>query len=190
MKIGLKILEQEYRRQLLSHACGNILEIGAGTGINFKHYPLGSQVTATDVSARIIEKAKIEAMEKGLKASFIVSPVEELQFETESFDTIVSTFTLCAYEKPENVLGRIGSWCKQSGIILLMEYGLSQNGFVSWVQKRVAPVHYKKTGYHIDRDMLKLVSASGLRIQKMEIKYAGIVYLLWATLCRNSNSLK
>jgi len=67
-----------------------------------------------------------------------------------------------------------------------MEYGLSQNGLVSWVQKKVAPVHYKKTGYRIDRDMIKLVSASGLRIKKMEIKYAGIVYLVWATLCRES----
>jgi len=187
MKIRLKILEQEYRKQLLSHARGSILEIGAGTGENFKHYPLGSDVTATDVSTRIIEKAKDEAVERGLKASFVVSPVEELQFEFESFDTIVSTFTLCAYEKPETVLGQIGSWCKQSGIILLMEYGLSQNGLVSWAQKKMAPVHYKKTGYHIDRDMLKLVAASGLRVKKMEIKYAGIVYLLWATLCQQSN---
>src|ERR1043165_3454247 len=104
MKIGLKISEQEYRRQLLCHARGSVLEIGAGTGTNFKHYPLGSHVTATDVSARIIEKAKVEAMERGLKASFIVSPVEELQFGIESFDTIVSTFTLCAYENPASVL--------------------------------------------------------------------------------------
>lgn len=190
MKIGFKILEQEYRRQLLSHAHGNILEIGAGIGINFKHYPSESQVTATDVSARIIEKAKLEAIERGLKARFIVSPVGELQFGPASFDTIVSTFTLCAYEKPENVLLQIGSWCKQSGVILLMEYGLSKNSLVGWVQKKIAPVHYKNTGYHIDRDMLKLVSASGLRIEKMEMKYAGIVYLVWATLCRNSNLLK
>jgi len=187
MKIGLKISEQEYRRQLLCHARGSILEIGAGTGTNFKHYPLGSHVTATDVSGRIIEKAKIEAMERGLKASFIVSSVEELQFGIESFDTIVSTFTLCAYENPGSVLTQMNSWCKDDGIILLMEYGLSQNGFVSWVQKKIAPVHYKKTGYHIDRDMLKLVLASGLCIKKMELKYAGAVYLIWATLCRDQN---
>jgi 2-polyprenyl-3-methyl-5-hydroxy-6-metoxy-1,4-benzoquinol methylase len=186
MKIRLKILEQEYRKQLLSHAQGSILEIGAGAGVNFKYYPPGSDVTATDISTRIIERAKAEAMETNLRARFIISPVEELQFENESFDTIVSTFTLCAYEKPEAVLGQIGSWCKSSGSILLMEYGLSQNGLVSWVQKKVAPVHYKKTGYRIDRDMIKLVSASGLRIKKMEIKYAGIVYLVWATLCRES----
>ena len=184
MKIGLKILEQEYRKQLLSHARGNILEIGAGTGINFKYYPTGSEVTATDMSARIIDKAKVEAMQSGLRARFIVSPVEELCFEKESFDTIVSTFTLCAYEKPQLVLSQISPWCKKDGIVLLMEYGLSQNGFVSWVQNKMAPVHYRRTGYHINRNMLNVVSASGLLIKKMEMKYAGIVYLIWATLCR------
>jgi len=188
MKIGLKILEQEYRKQLLSHARGTILEIGVGTGVNFKYYPSGSDVTATDISTRIIERAKAQAMETNLKARFIVSPVEELQFAMESFDTIVSTFTLCAYENPQTVLRQIGSWCKQSGSILLMEYGLSQNGLVSWLQKKIAPIHYKKTGYHIDRNMLKLVSAAGLSVKKMEIKYAGIVYLVWATLCRESNT--
>jgi hypothetical protein len=67
---------------------------------------------------------------------------------------------------------------------------LSQNGFVGWLQKKIAPGHYKKTGYHIDRDLLELVLASGLRIKKMEIKYAGIVYLVWASLCRESKYLK
>src|SRR5689334_14767780 len=172
MKIGLKILEQEYRRQLLSHARGSILEMGVGTGDNFKHYPLGSQVTATDVSARIIEKAKLEAAERDLNASFIVSPVEQLHFEMERFDTIVSTFTLCAYENPSGVLAQMRSWCKQDGIILVMEYGLSQNGFVSWVQRKIGPAHYRRTGYHIDKDMLNLVSASGLQIKKMEIRCA------------------
>lgn len=187
MKIGLKILEQQYRRQLLSHARGSILEMGVGTGDNLKYYPLGSQVTATDVSARIIEKAKLEAAERGVKTSFVVSPVEQLQFEMQSFDTIVSTFTLCAYEDPASVLTQMKTWCKEDGIILLMEYGLSQYGFVNWVQKKIGPAHYRRTGYHIDRNMLNLVSASGLQIKKMEIRYAGIVYLLWATLSRDQN---
>jgi ubiquinone/menaquinone biosynthesis C-methylase UbiE len=52
-------------------------------------------------------------MERGLKASFIVSPVEELQFGIESFDTIVSTFTLCAYENPASVLTQMNSWCNR-----------------------------------------------------------------------------
>ena len=187
MKIGLKVLEQDYRKHLLSHARGSILEIGAGTGVNFKFYPVGSQVTATDMSTRIIERAKAEATERNLKARFIVSPVEELQFESESFDTIVSTFTLCAYERPGDILNKVGLWCKEGGIILLMEYGLSRHGLVSWIQKKMAPAHYRKTGYHIDRDMLNLITSSGLRIKKMEIKHAGIVYLVWATLCRNQN---
>jgi hypothetical protein len=55
-----------------------------------------------------------------------------------------------------------------------MEYGLSQNGFCELGSEKNSSCHYKKTGYHIDRDMLKLVLASGLCIKKIEIKYAGV----------------
>src|SRR5918912_357408 len=118
MKISWRRLEHEWRRQILSYAKGNILEAGVGIGNNFKYYPLGVNVTATDMSARAIEKAKVEASDKGIKATFIVSPIEELQLQKQSFDTIVSTFSLCAYENPGQVLDQFNRWCKPDGLIL------------------------------------------------------------------------
>jgi 2-polyprenyl-3-methyl-5-hydroxy-6-metoxy-1,4-benzoquinol methylase len=105
-----------------------------------------------------------------------------LKLPPQSFDTIVSTFTLCAYQNPEQVLHQFNTWCKPDGTILLMEYGLSKYNVVSWLQKKWEPYHYKKTGSHLDRDMLALISASKFRVKKIEIKYAGIVYLVWASL--------
>lgn len=182
MKISWTGLELEWRKQLLSYAKGNILEVGVETGTNFEYYPLGVTVTATDTSARMIGKAKQEAAKKGVAASFIVSPVESLQLQQQSFDTIISTFSLSTYENPGQVLERFNKWCKPDGRILLLEYGLSRNAFVNWVQRKWEPYHYKRTGTHIDRDLLAILSESTLRIKRVEVRYAGIVYLVWASL--------
>jgi 2-polyprenyl-3-methyl-5-hydroxy-6-metoxy-1,4-benzoquinol methylase len=184
MKISLKKLEEEYRRQLLSYAHGNILEIGVGSGNNFKYYPMGVNVTATDMSAKIIEKAKVEASAKGVKSNFIVSPLEDLFFDPQSFDTIVSTFSLSSYDNPVVVMNQFNEWCKPGGLVLLMEYGLSRNSVIGWFQKKLAPSHYKRTGCHVDRDMFRLISLSKLCVKRIETKYVGIVYLVWASLCR------
>lgn len=182
MKIRWNSLENEWRKQLLSYAKGNVLEVEVGEGNNFNHYPMGVNVTATDLSAKMIEKAKAKAAMNGVKAKFIVSPVESLKMEDQSFDTIISTFSLSAYENPAGVLEQFNKWCKPDGKILLLEYGLSGYAFVNWVQNKWAPFHYRKNGTHINRDMLSIISGSKLMVKRVEVKYAGIIYLVWAKL--------
>ena len=182
MDFSWKRIEHKWRRELLSHAQGHVLEVGVGTGDNFKHYRPGSRITATDGSSRIIEQAKKVAFLNDVKPDFIVSPIEELELKEHSFDTIVSTFSLSAYENPVEVLNRFSRWCKPGGLILLLEYGLSKCGIVNWVQQKWEPFYHNKTGTHINRDMIAIISNSKFRIKRVEIKYAGIVYLVWASL--------
>ena len=182
MKISWQVQEDKWRKELLSHATGNILEVEAGTGNNFKYYPEGVTITATDMSARMIDKAKVEAEARGIKTRFISSSIEYLQLEHQSFDTIVSTFSLSAYQNPTLVLNLFNTWCKPDGAILLLEYGLSRYDIVNWMQRKWGSYHYRRTGTRIDRDMLTLISGSRFRIKKIEVKYAGIVYLVWAAL--------
>ena len=182
MKISWNALEQQWRKQLFADAVGKVLEVEVGTGNNFKYYPAGVTVTATDMSARLIEKAKAEAAVCGVRTEFIVSPFEELQLQRQSFDTVISTFTLSAYQNPVEVLERFNSWCRADGKILLMDYGLSQCGIVSWLQQKWGTYHYKRTGSHIDKDLLAIISASRLKTKRIEVKYGGMVYLVWASL--------
>lgn len=182
MKTSWQTQEDKWRTELLSHATGNVLEVDAGTGNNFKYYPKGIRLTGTDMSARMIDKAKVEAEARGIEMRFIHSPIEDLQLEHQSFDTIVSTFSLSAYQNPELILNLFNTWCKPDGAILLLEYGLSRYDIVNWMQRKWGSYYYRRTGTHINRDMLALISGSKLRVKKVEVKYAGIVYLVWATL--------
>ena len=98
MKKEKKQFDSGWRRQLLAHARGEVLELFVGDGRNFEYYPAGVKVTATDISSRIIEVAKCEAEVYGVNVHFIVSPFHELKLEPQRFDTVVSTFSLNAVE--------------------------------------------------------------------------------------------
>ncbi len=182
MNCNWKIQERKWRRELLAHASGKILDMGTGTGDNFEFYRPGVHVTAVDTGSKILEQAKFKAALHQVETEFILAPVQDLFFERHRFDTIVSTFSLSAYHEPEIVLRQYKHWCKPDGRILLLEYGLSRNPVVNWLQQRWEPRHYRNTGSHINRDMLALINRSGLTIHKLDVHYAGIVYLVWASL--------
>jgi len=186
MITGWEKKESMWRRQLLSYAKGNVLELGAGEGNNFKYYPIGVHVTATDMSARILEKAKTKAKESGVQSNFIVSPVEKLVLPEKSFDTIVCTFFLSALENPEKILWQIGKWCKPGGNILILDYGLSRIKPISWLQQKWERLNYIKTGRFLSHDLLKMFADLNLQLKRTEVKFAGTVYLIWAA-CGISN---
>ena len=176
-----RALEDGPRRRILSYARGSVLEISVGTGVNFNYYPLHVKVTATDISARMVEKARSKAIEKGINAEFIVSSTEELDLPLHSFDTIVSTFSIGEYGNPISVLNQFNDWCKPGGAILLLEQGLSNYMLLKLFQKMLAPHHYKRTGRHIDFDFKAVIDNSLLTIQTLERKFGGMLYIVLAT---------
>jgi len=181
MIITWKNLEHKWRKQLLSYAHGNVLEVSTGTGENFKHYPLPVRVTATDTSKRLINVAKAEAMKYGINAEFVLSPVDELNFAAHRFDTIVSTFSISEYENPVWILEKLSGWCKPGGSLLILERGLSNYRAVRLIQQKRDSRFHKTSGSHINRDVKAIIHDAGLNIKKMERKMAGVIYMVWAS---------
>jgi ubiquinone/menaquinone biosynthesis C-methylase UbiE len=173
-------LDHRWRKQLLAFARGKILEVSVGAGANFAFYPKNTEITAVDLSGEMIKKARESAEDSGIRAEFIQSAVEDLDFASESFDTIVSTLSLCAYDNPVYILELFKKWCGKNGIILLLEHGISKYRFVHWIQDRLDTFQYRKIGCHANRDIMALVRQSGLRIKMYERKFLGAIYLIWA----------
>ncbi|GGH20026.1 class I SAM-dependent methyltransferase [Paenibacillus segetis] len=169
-----------WRQNLLSHAKGEVLELAVGTGANFPYYPKEVKITATDFSEAMIEKAQQAVKHYHLHADFICSDIEELNFPDQSFDTIVSTLSICSYKNPIVVLDKIKRWCRPGGKILLMEHGISSNFMVSTLQKTFNPLLYRVYGCHYTRDILGLISESGIKIDKAESYWLNMVHLIWA----------
>lgn len=172
--------QKRWRKNLISHARGEVLELAVGAGANFPYYPPGIKVTATDFSESMLEKAKNASKTYGLQADFISGDIETMDFPGASFDTIISTLSFCSYENPLKVLEKVNTWCKPEGNILLMEHGISSNVAVSALQKTLNPLLYRFSGCHHTRDILEMVRESGMTIEKSESLWFNMAHLIWA----------
>ncbi|MDQ0110754.1 ubiquinone/menaquinone biosynthesis C-methylase UbiE [Paenibacillus harenae] len=175
-----KQTEKKWREKLIRCAKGTVLEVGAGAGANFQFYTEDVVVTAVDFSKEMLNKAKEAAAESGVRAEFIHSDVESLSFPDDSFDTVVSTLTLCGYEDPVKVLTSFNKWCKRDGLILLMEHGISSNRFVGYLQSAIDPVSMKVSGCHLNRNLTRIFQQSNIRMNKVEHYLLDTVQLVWA----------
>ena len=55
----MELLFAKWRRHIMQHVDGRVLEVGVGTGKNLPYYPEGIQVTAIDFSPKMVEKARL-----------------------------------------------------------------------------------------------------------------------------------
>jgi ubiquinone/menaquinone biosynthesis C-methylase UbiE len=150
-----------YRRELLSHASGNILEIGFGTGLNLPHYPAHvRKVTTVDPNVGMYRRARRRIKQAGVEVDQRLLGGERLPFEDNRFDCAVSTFTLCSIEDVGQALAEVYRVLKAGGKFLFLEHGLSPEPGVQKWQRRLNWLQVRLAGgCHLDRDMRALVSA-------------------------------
>src|SRR3954466_8741256 len=126
----------DMRRELLATARGRTLEIGAGTGANVELYP--AAVTALVLAEPAEPMAKrLEA--KHPQATVVHAPAEQLPFDDDSFDTVVSTLVLCTVESPDRSLAEVERVLKPGGQLLFLEHILDPSGKWQTWQHRLTP---------------------------------------------------
>ncbi|MEO1400105.1 MAG: class I SAM-dependent methyltransferase [Cyanobacteria bacterium J06635_1] len=150
-----------YRQDLLSTVQGNVLEIGFGTGLNLSHYP-DSVKTLTVVDpnpgCNAIAARRIQASPITVDVHLLSG--ERLPFAAASFDSVVSTWTLCSIPKVEQALQEIYRVLKPGGRFFFIEHGLSSDAGVRTWQDRLTPLQKRiADGCHLNRPMKNLVTA-------------------------------
>jgi ubiquinone/menaquinone biosynthesis C-methylase UbiE len=128
-----------HRHDLLAHARGRTLEIGAGTGLNLAHYPrdLDDLVVAEpDPSMR--GRLQDRVRRTGSRARVIAAPAERLPVENATVDTVVSTLVLCTVNDLEFALGEIRRVLAPDGQLLLIEHVRSGSPRLARWQDRLA----------------------------------------------------
>ena len=170
-----------WRQLLWSKVEGQmILEVGVGTGKNFPFYPPGSDMTAIDFSEKMLDRAREKAKKQGIEIALRQMDVQNLSFEGDTFDTIVSTFVFCSVPDPIKGLKEIKRVCKPNGKVLLLEHVLSANRFLAFLMNIVNPLVVRTMGPHINRKTVENVSISGLKLEKVTDLAAGIFKLIEA----------
>jgi len=171
----------KWREILWSKVEGNeILEVGVGTGKNFPYYPSDVEITAIDFSEKMLDRAREKAKKQDIEIALRQMDVQNLSFEDDTFDTIVSTFVFCSVPDPIKGLKEIKRVCKPNGKVLLLEHVLSANRFLAFLMNIVNPLVVRTMGPRINRKTVENVSISGLKLEMVTDLAAGIFKLIEA----------
>jgi ubiquinone/menaquinone biosynthesis C-methylase UbiE len=170
------------RKNLMARAQGLILDVACGTGMNFPMFPVNSEITAIDLSPRMIEIAKQKARALHLNLRGLVMDAQKLEFPDQSFDTVTSTLSTCTFPDPIQALQEMKRVCRKDGLILLLEHGHSSMPWLAGYQDRHVLKHYQQhAGCRWNQDPLDLISAAGLKVLKSKRFGLGMFYSIIAT---------
>ena len=158
----------QWRSELLAELNGNILEVGAGTGVNFPYYSTEARVIACEPSAAMAArarhvlaspevKAKITLVEAGVGAAEVAA-----QVPAAGLDAVACTLVLCTVPDPAAALADFSRWLKPNGRLLLIEHVRAESTLGQGLQEAVQPLWYHLAeGCHLTRDTGALVRAAG-----------------------------
>ncbi len=181
-----------WRRQLLQRAFGDVLEVAAGTGRNLKYYnPKSiSSVTCVDFSRRMLEVilSKKQELHIPFPVKLKCGNCAQLEFDSESFDTVVDTFGICSFEDPVGALKEMARVCKPEGKILLLEHGESNWPFMQSLLSRQINTHVTKFGCYNHRSIEQIIKEADLEIIESKRKHWGTIYFL--VCCRKANTTR
>jgi phosphatidylethanolamine/phosphatidyl-N-methylethanolamine N-methyltransferase len=171
----------KWRSLLWSKVEGSrILEVGVGTGKNFPYYPKNADITAIDLSDKMLARAIGKASEQNIKVHLQQMDVENLEFEDNTFDTIVATFVFCSVPNPIRGLAELERVCKSGGKVVLLDHVLSANHILGGLMNVANPLVVRMMGANINRRTVENVSSSGLVVEKVTDLQAGIFKLIEA----------
>jgi SAM-dependent methyltransferase len=145
------------RAELLRRARGQVVEIGAGTGLNVRHYPPTAQVTLTEPVPAMYRR-----LEKRVRGHAGMRPVraaaDELPMADASVDTVVSTLVLCTVPDVDRVLAELARVLRPGGRLLFCEHVRAEDPKLARRQKRLAaPWAAFAQGCRCDRDTVAFV---------------------------------
>lgn len=164
----------DQRLKVVPHATGKVLEIGAGSGLNLPLYN-PKEVTAVielEPSFEIWNKCTVDLDQLAFPVQYIQCSAEQLPFEQDTFDSVVSTFTLCSIPDINRALREINRVLKPTGSFFFSEHGLSPHPPVFQWQQRLNPIWKTFSGgCQLNRNIPEVLIENGFRIEQMETLY-------------------
>lgn len=159
------------REEIVGGARGRVLEVGAGTGINFAYYnDHAAEVVATEPDPYMLEWARRRVQDAGCPIELRQASVEELPFEDRSFDTVVSTLVMCTVRDPLRALSEVRRVLKPSGELRMYEHVRYDHAFGAFWQDLVTPMwRWFGGGCHPNRDIARFVREAGFEFRHLEL---------------------
>jgi ubiquinone/menaquinone biosynthesis C-methylase UbiE len=163
------------REWACSQASGDVLEIGIGTGRNLGYYPAGTRLVGIELSEAMLAIARDRAEQSHVDADIRLGDAQQLDLADQSFDTVVSTLTLCSIPDDRRAVQEAFRVLRPGGRIVLMEHVRSPLLPVRLVQRVLDWITVRLEGDHQLREPVTQLRAAGFELEYSQRLKWGIV---------------
>ncbi|WP_431782899.1 class I SAM-dependent methyltransferase [Streptomyces chumphonensis] len=157
----------EYRRSLLAGLDGEVVEIGAGNGLNFPHYPVSvRRVVAVEPERHLRAMAGRAARTAPVPVEVVDGAAEGLPFPDGAFDAAVACLVLCSVADQERALGEVRRVLRPGGELRFFEHVRSESAGMRRVQGVLDATLWPRLmgGCHTGRDTGAAIAAAGFEV--------------------------
>ena len=158
----------ERRARLLGDLTGDVLEVGAGTGVNLRHYQRAARVVAVEPDLAMRRRLAANLFGAVVPVQVSDAVAESLPHPDDSFDAVVFTLVLCTVADPGRALAEVRRVLKPGGRLIILEHVRGDGAMARW-QDRVTPLwRVLFAGCHPNRDIAAAIAAAGFRLTQVE----------------------
>ncbi|MFD0052266.1 class I SAM-dependent methyltransferase [Streptomyces sp. NPDC127168] len=155
------------RERLLAGLSGRVIEVGAGNGLNFSHYPGAvSEVVAIEPE-RLLRRLAVEAALRA-RVPVDVAPgaAEALPVKSEAFDAVVVSLVLCSVRDVPRALGEARRVLRPGGQLRFFEHGRGGGRMMTFTQRALDRTLWPPLsgGCHLSRDPVAALRDAGFAL--------------------------
>ena len=159
----------EHRDELLAGLTGRVIEVGAGNGLNFAHYPpTVSEVVAVEPEAFLRGRAESAARQAKVPVTVVDGTSEGLPVEDGSVDVGVASLVLCSVPDLARALAELHRVIRPGGELRFYEHVVSKRPRVARRQRLADKTLWPRVsgGCHASRDTLAAIELAGFAVER------------------------
>lgn len=161
----------EHRRRLLAGVRGRVIEVGAGNGLNFRHYPPQVEsVYAVEPEPHLRSLATIRASEVDVDVEVVDGVADALPAADASFDVAVVSLVLCSVPDQAAALAEVRRVLRPGGELRFYEHVQADSPGLRGVQRALDATIWPwfGGGCHVGRDTEAAIEGAGFAIESIE----------------------
>jgi ubiquinone/menaquinone biosynthesis C-methylase UbiE len=155
----------DHRRRLLAGLTGRVLEVGAGNGLNFPHYPATvSEVLAIEPEPYLRRLALAAARQAPVSIRVVSGTAEALPAPDGAVDAVVASLVLCTVTDPDQAVAEVRRVLRPGGSLRFFEHVRATDPRLArWQDRLQRPWGWLVGGCHPNRDTVAAMTAAALR---------------------------